>query len=136
MNIFLSVEAEAPATSYWFTLQKEINSNLVAIKDKDYGDEFTNIAIITIIMSEKFLDGYPERSLIKRKSKEADIRLQIDYKSFVRASAQKRKLIYIKHIVQCINLIKSKSKGNFNADRLITDILQYNNVSCEEIENV
>ena len=114
----------------------------------NYGDEFVSIAIIPIIMPEKDHEFYPERKLIKRKSKEADIRLFVDYNKFTQGSfsfddkekAQKydhiRRLLLIKNIIDSIMVVESRKKGNFQGVKLIKDIMQALNVTYDDLRNV
>jgi hypothetical protein len=56
-------------------------------KINNYGTEFEDIGIIPTCIPESFmsLEVLPERILIKRKAKDADIRLRIPYEEFFNA---------------------------------------------------
>ena len=124
MKIFLSAELEGAASSKWFELQKEFTPILSKINDRDYGDGLVSIAIISIIMRNEFFENnaYKERVFYDKKNKEADVRLKIDYKKFVKADKDERKKIYINHIIDSIHSLKYKVYSEFNFEQLIFDI--------------
>ena len=99
---------------------------LETLREKDYGDELKSIAIISIIVPTSFYDegGYKERKLYKRKTKEADIRLRIDYNEFIHASEEERLNIYNNHIVQSIRTLQKKLEPDFDYPRLEEDVKQ------------
>lgn len=125
MTFFLGAELEGAAGSKWFVLQKEFSQKLLPLKNKNYGDELIHIGIISIIMRDEFFaDGaYKERRYISRKSKEADIRLRIDYKKFVKSPNEKRRQIFIDHISEAIRIAGEKAGETFETERLIADVL-------------
>lgn len=67
---------------------------------------------------------FKERKLFKRKSKEADFRLRIDYETFLSADYATRKILIIRNIFQSIRILGEKAKSDFNAIKLEKDILQ------------
>ena len=99
---------------------------LETLREKDYGDELKSIAIISIIVPTSFYDegGYRERKLYKRKTKEADIRLRIDYNQFIHASEEERLNIYNNHIVQSIRTLQKKLGPDFDYSKLEEDVKQ------------
>ena len=62
------------------------------------------------------------KEIYKRKTKEADIRLRIDYNEFIHASEEERLNIYNNHIVQSIRTLQKKLGPDFNYPRLEEDI--------------
>lgn len=126
MNIFLGAELEGAADSRWFALQKEFKEKLLPLQNNNYGDELIHIGIISIIMREEFfVDGaYKERKYISRKNKEADIRLRIDYKKFVKSSNETRRQIYIEHIIESIRIAGNKAGKSFDTERLVNDVIE------------
>lgn len=125
MELFLTSESYGTASALWLLLCKEFNKNLEWLKSADYGDELTSICIVSIIMPDSYYEdgGYRERILFKKSSKEADVRLRIDYKDFVSASYGKRKQLYCEHIVQALNSIRDRISKNFELDALIDDVV-------------
>lgn len=124
MDIFLSAEIEGPITNKWFNLQKIFSEKLRKINDRNYGDNLTSIAVISILMREQFFEdgGYKERKYYSVKRKEADIRLRIDYKDFMKASAEKREMIYRNHILESIQIAGEKAGKGFDTKRLLSDV--------------
>lgn len=123
MEIFLSFEGEGLALDYLLSYMRMFRPKLDALQSKHYGDELDDIAIISTILKEDTLVGWPpERKLFKRKSKEADIRLRIDYNQIMKASEAERKQIYIDHIIQSIETLRHKVSKNYRFDELIADV--------------
>ena len=124
MDIFLSAEAEGPATGKWFVLQKDFSAALSCLKSRHYGDDLISIAIISILMRDEFFAGgcYKERVYYSRKRKDADVRLRIDYNAFIKASKENQKEIYIDHILESIRVAGSKAGPLFQTERLVTDV--------------
>lgn len=95
-------------------------------------------------MPEEYHKDYPERRLIKRKSREADIRLFIDYNKFTRGKfsledesyAYIRKLMIVKNIVDSIMVVECRKKGDFQGKKLINDILNALNITQQELESI
>lgn len=126
MVIFLSAELYGKADSLWSNLERKYQRRLDALQNKTYGEELDHISIISIIMPEEFFEdgGWPERKLFKRKTKEADIRLRIDYKSFIRAKPEQREQIYKEHIIQSIETLRHKVSKAYKFDELIHDVTE------------
>ena len=124
MDIFLSAEIEGPAAGKWFVLQKEFAAALSCLNCKNYGDELTSIGIISILMREEFFVGgcYKERAYYSRKRKDADIRLRIDYQTFIKASKERQKEIYLNHIIESIRVAGMKAGKSFQTERLVEDV--------------
>ena len=125
MDFFLSQEGEAPACCYLVQLQHEFEPKLKGLNNKIYGSELTEIAIISILVSEKYLDSHKERVLFQKKQRGADVRLRIDYKTFVRAKPEQRRQIYMEHIIQAIESLRSRVKRankDYQFDELVRDV--------------
>lgn len=124
MDIFLSAEIEGPATRKWFELQKEFSALLSQVSKNDYGENLISIGIISIIMRDEYFKegGYKERKYYNRGRREADIRLRINYKEFLKASDQERRTIYINHIIESICIAGEKAGEGFETERLISDV--------------
>ena len=116
-------------------IEEKIKANL---ENNDYGKDVEDFGIIPIIM--KFgdeMDGevwYKERLLFKKKKKEADIRLRIDYDTFVKGDNQTKKLLLIDNIIKSIEALSKKTK-DFKAEELISDILSLFDLKREDLIN-
>lgn len=128
MDIFLTSESYAPASTYWRPMCREFGKKLEHLKEFNYGDELKSIGIVTILLPESFFEdgGYKERSLFKRSTKEADLRLRIDYKAFIKADDAERRQMYLDHIMQALNTLRGKVSRDFALDALINDV--YNSI--------
>ena len=123
MDIFLGAETEGAAGDKWFWTQKEIAPLFKKLNEKDYGENLKSIGIISIIMRyEIFENGWKERRYFSRENKDADIRLRIDYKKFVRAKEKERKKIYMDHILEAIRIAGTKAGKEFDTERLLSDV--------------
>lgn len=126
MEFFLSAELYGKAGCLWRLLAQEFQKKLDCLADKTYGEELVDIGIISIIMPEEFFEdnGYPERKLFKRKTKEADIRLRINYKKFICSSPDQRRQMYIDHIIQSLETLRHKVSKDYKFDDLINDVTE------------
>lgn len=149
MDIFLGSETYSTAGNLCSFIQRDISKTLKEkILMNNYGDEFVSIAIIPIIMPEKDHAFYPERRLIKRKSKEADIRLYVNYDKFTQGifsfddeeKVQRydhiRKLLLIKNIIDSIMVVENRKKYDFHGIELIKDIMQALNVIHDDLRDI
>ena len=124
MHIFLSYESTAPAVFYLTKLGPLVQEKLRALEEIHYGDELTDIAIISIVLPEEILKNgfHPERRLFQRKSCSADIRLQIDFSTFLKANPAKRYELYADHILTSIAVLEHKVSPEFQYDMLLRDV--------------
>ncbi|HDR4866758.1 TPA: dihydrolipoamide succinyltransferase [Bacillus cereus] len=132
MRFFLSGELEGDIAEEFINIISEIGSDLEKLNSNNYGSEVEEIAIIPIVVNitPEYEDAgfHKERKLFKRKSKEADFRLRIDYEAFLSADYATRKILIIGNIVQSIRLLGEKATSDFNAIKLEQDILQVFNI--------
>ncbi|MGE6619605.1 Imm44 family immunity protein [Bacillus mycoides] len=128
MRFFLSGELEGDIAEEFINIISEISSDLEKLNSNNYGSEVEEIAIIPIVVNitPEYEDAgfHKERKLFKRKSKEADFRLRIDYETFLLADDSGRKILIIKNIIQSIRILGKRAKSDFNALKLEEDILQ------------
>lgn len=128
MRFFLSGELEGDIAEEFINIISEIGSELEGLNSNDYGSEVEEIAIIPIVakITPEYEDAgfFKERKLFKRKSKEADFRLRIDYETFLSADYATRKILIIRNIIRSIRRLGERAKSDFNAIKLEQDILQ------------
>ena len=105
---------------------------------ENYGTEFKEIFIISSCISKEIIEQmeWKERRYISRKEKSADIRLHIDYEKFMSETLENKKLIYIKNIIDSIDVVISRSKGDFRGEDLKRDILKALDVTQEQLDNI
>ena len=109
---------------------------LQELETKDYGEEFQCIGIIPVIMPEEYHDGYTERRQIWRKKREADIRLYIDYEKYIKGDSKTKLMLWTKCIVDSIEVVESRKKGDFQGEKLIQDFLDLVGVKREDLEKL
>ncbi len=145
MRLFLSGEVQERAYQFFFNIRNKIEEKLQFVckenvgleKDTTYGTEFEDIGIISIIVPQSIKDwGLKERKLIKRKAKEADIRLYIDYERFIKETPENQRLMYIKNILDSIDVVIERSKEDFKGEKLKQDILEALEVTMEDIQSL
>lgn len=102
----------------------------IALQDKNtikarYGKEFESIAIIPSCVSDKVWQslGWKERVLVRRKRREADIRLKMDYDQFCKADYKKKKALFVDVLIKSIRILQEESKADFYGEVLIQDII-------------
>ena len=133
MHLFLTIEAQNANRNGLADILKEVTKELSFVTDKDigledvdnYGKEFKSIAIIPSCVDDDFWRalGWKERVQIWRKKGEADIRLRMDYDRFITEDDTNKKIMFVEIIIKSIRSIQSRSKGDFDGEKLIEDIL-------------
>lgn len=122
MTFFFSCEAYGGAFDPISDLGNEFEKKLELLKDKNYGDELIHIGIIPVCVPEKIKEDWPERKLFKRKDREADIRLYIDYKAMKRGPEEKRYELFYDNVIASIETLRKKVSKSFKFDELIQDV--------------
>lgn len=144
MKLFLTIEAQR-ATDIGLSdiLYKTIKKLSFVTNDgsglessDNYGTEFRIISVIPTCVDDKFWNilGWKERTQIWRKKKEADIRLRMDYDRFVSETPENKLLMFIGIIVKSIEVVQSKSLGDFKGQALIDDILEAFDITAKQLE--
>ena len=138
MHLFLTIEAQNADGNGLADILREVTKELSFVTNKDigledinnYGKEFKSIAIIPSCVDDDFWRtlGWKERTQIWRKKGEADIRLRMDYERFISEDYTNKKIMFVEIIIKSIKSIQLKSKGDFNGEKLIKDILVATNL--------
>jgi len=140
MKFFISGETDGQLNDSYRIIRNEIEAQIKTLEGNDYGSEFIGIGIIPIIIDPKrglFEQGFfKERILIKRKSKDTDIRLRTDFDNFYTASHDAKRLLLLENIIRSIEAIQKRSKGDFKGEKLINDILQLFDIKQETIDHL
>ena len=146
MELFLTIEAQNAKETGLAEICFQVNKQLSFITDKNlglqdennYGQEFRLISIIPFCVDDGYLDalGWKERKQIWRKKREADIRLRMDYKRFIRETPENKKLMFIERIISSLKVVIEKANDDFAGERLIKDILMALQVSQEQLDNM
>ena len=142
MDFFMSSESDSRFDNFEEIL-REIRGDISRqlkdfLKDKNYGNGLSDISIMPIIIKidenmEK--EGlFKNRILYKQKSKEADIRLRINYDKFINGDKQVKRLLIIENIINSIREISKKVKEEFNAKKMEEDILNLFKLSIDDLD--
>jgi hypothetical protein len=140
MKFFMSSESDSRYDNFGESLRKvrnDIERQVInALGGNDYGKDVESLGIIPIIIKfdeQMEKEGwFKERVLFKRKQRDADLRLRINYDKFVKGNDDKKKLLLIDNIIKCIEALSKKAK-DFNAEKLIADILSLFNLRKEDL---
>ena len=124
MTFFLSCEAQSGGAGLLRRYHQLTQPRLNILSDRCYGQELTEIAIITIFVSDElFKDGgWRERKLFQRKNHSADLRLRLNYREFLSATPEHRATLYRTHILDSIETLRKKVSRDFRFDVLIQGI--------------
>ena len=79
---------------------------------------------------------YKEKVQFKKKKKDADIRLRIDYDKFAKGDENTKKLLIIDNVIKSIRELSKKAKNDFNAKQLEDDILSLFDLKVEDLEKL
>lgn len=136
MKFFMTGELGINDADHAIDLIKDVENKIKILEINDYGD-IDDIGIIPVIMSPEFdLPGFfGERKLVKRKSREADYRLRINYCKYIATDDVGKTMLIIKNVIDSIRDIGRKVKG-FNASKFEEDILALFGISYQDIEKV
>ena len=137
----MSTESDAKLGDNWIKIMLELEDKIIsAIKNKNYGREVEDISIIPVIVDlppeHEAAGFFKERMLFKRKSKEADYRLRINFNKFNKADDKLKRLLLTRNIVESIRNLGVKAKKDFDAESLENDILECLGINKEEIEGI
>lgn len=145
MELFLTIETQVGA-EYLSDILRDVKEKLIFVTDtnanlmdvNNYGTEFGSIAVIPSCVSDDFWEalGWKERKQIWRKKREADIRLRMNYDRFVGETPENQRLLFIQVIVESIRVVISRSKGDFQGEKLISDILRALNVTLQDLDRL
>ncbi|PGC63490.1 dihydrolipoamide succinyltransferase [Bacillus toyonensis] len=140
MEFFMSCEVWKTVKHSDVKLINEVENNLKELENNHYGNEIESIGIIPIIVDiipELENAGFfKEKKLFKRKDKKADLRLRINIETFLNANRAAKKLLIVKNVIECVRILGTKAKKDFDAERLENDILNLFEVEKGVIDNI
>ncbi|UOY93294.1 Imm44 family immunity protein [Ectobacillus sp. JY-23] len=139
MEFFFSGELESDISREFMKQLAKIKKKLKKLEG-NYGNEVEEIAIIPIVVKKvpgyEESDFFAERTLFFKKDKSSDLRLRISHEAFLNANDEMRKLLIIKNIIQCIRILGTKAKTDFNAKKLEDDILDMFHIDENTINKI
>ena len=99
MEIFLSQETQTPTSEIIAALRKTMFETIKQLFNSEfaaYGVDVETLSIITVCVSTTFLadSGWKERIRYDKKEKRTDIRLNIDYESFINSTHEEQQQMY------------------------------------------
>lgn len=124
-DVFFSTESWHPAASKIMKCFEWFERHMCLQPLHHYCNALDSIAIIPFCCPEKYLDGVKERKLIRWKSREADIRLRINFEEFRLASEEKQKEIVRDVIIRSLYVIYERCTAKqyrFDLGILIKDM--------------
>ena len=123
--LFFSTESWRPAGEMIMRCFYIVDAQMQVTSMSKYCDVIDTIGIIPFSGPEERMADWKERKYISWKRREADIRLRIDFDSFVNASFEVQQEIVNKIIIQSLKVIKSicdNKKVRFDIDALLQDV--------------
>ncbi|MHC1686049.1 MAG: Imm44 family immunity protein [Clostridiaceae bacterium] len=135
MKIIITAEIDTVVRKEFQIIRKEILDKIKQLEDIEYGlDKISIIPIIVELTPELEEAGFfKERKLVRKKSRMADIRLRIDFNTFKNSDNAAQKMLIIKNIIESVRIIGAKMKGEFDAIKFETDILNALGITSEEL---
>jgi len=111
--IFFSTESQSPAVSLISDCFLAIKKNMHVEFLKKYTDCLDDIAIIPFCVDDEFMQIYQikERKYIGWKRREADIRLRMNFNTFVRASKEERMQQCKEVIIRSLEVIAKRCEA-------------------------
>lgn len=125
--IFLSTESQSPAATMIIDCFLFVEQNMQVDTLQKYTDCIDEIAIIPFCVDDEFMQKFQikERKYIGWKRRDADIRLRMNFDTFVRASKEER-MQQCKEVIICSLEVIAKrceaKKLRFDVANLIQDI--------------
>lgn len=93
------------------------------LADKDYGPGLPEWFLMFVILSPETPGrGAPERVLYKKKTKELDMRLNVDFDAFKSGDSDERQKLLYSCMLRSLELMAGKKIPDFNAAALKADI--------------
>jgi hypothetical protein len=125
--IFFTTESQSPAASIISDCFLAIKKNMQVDTLQKYTDCLDDIAIIPFCVDDEFMQIYQikERKYIGWKRRDADIRLRMDFDTFVQATKEERMQQCKEVIIRSLEVIAKKceaKKLRFDIANLIQDI--------------
>lgn len=108
------------AEDIYFPMEKVLNERLA---DKDYGSGLSSWFLLFVIFSPD-TPGHdaPERVLYKKKSKDLDMRLNVDFAAFKAGDTEARRALLYACMLRSLDLMAEKKIPDFDAPALKSDV--------------
>lgn len=136
--LFLTGESDGGIAVALNRAYMSVEKHIRDLNARDYGTSLDSICIVFICATERLLsDGFlKERRYVSYIKKYADIRLQIKWTTFEKASPCEQRLWVIKILFSAIQYLDTRNKLDFNGKKLITDIIQRLELTAEDLEKI
>ncbi len=137
MKFFMSSEVDVEISEDFRILRNQIEFELKKLESNNYGDSIDELAIIPIVvnLTPEFEEAgfHKERVKYSKKNRDTDIRLRIDFHTFLNANTQMRKILIIQNIINSIRAMNLKVKKGFDGKALEEDILELFGLSPSDL---
>jgi len=105
----------------WKVIEAELNQ---CVEGKNYGEGLKEWAFIAIILKPGFDEYYPEIKRYRKKKREVEFRLKIDYKEFLKGNAEANLKLFAQSVLRSFSLMREMNIKNFDLERLTNDVSQ------------
>ena len=123
MNFFMSAEIEEGADEGERSVRKKIEPLMIELlSEVELESGLKEWSFIPIIMSDKFIAGFPEFVKLRRKDKSLDCRVHIEYERFKSAHEQEQVMMALDAMERSIKMM-DRQKITENDQVTLKDIL-------------
>ena len=94
------------------------------VEGKDYGEGLKLWTYIAIILKPGFDEYYPEIKRYRKKKREVEFRLKINYKKFLKGNAETHLKLMAESVLRSFDLMRDMNIKDCDLERLISDVSQ------------
>lgn len=116
MDVFFTSTGQGSLGSKSMKIYYPMNETL-SERLGDYGDGLSQWFLMFMILDRES----PERIMWKKKSKELDLRLNVDFEAFNRGSTDVRRTLLVQTMRRSLDIIADKKIADFDIDALKAD---------------
>ena len=108
------------------------------MEDRSYSEIISTVDIVPVVAPENILEEglWEEEVMLTRSTGRISVFKYIDYLKYLNGSAEKRKKLTVKCILEAVKLIRSKPGTKFDVNQFGIDLLGLLNYEPAEIEEL
>lgn len=124
MRLWMSGEVFSDIGDEFRVSRNQVEETLgTVLRDRDYGGDLAELAIIPIILPRKLHDMYPEQTKYRKKKKEAEFRRYIEYLQFKASDLQGKSRLIVNCIIRCIESLERLPVKDVDIAALKEDVI-------------
>ncbi|MFH1932546.1 MAG: Imm44 family immunity protein [Pseudomonadota bacterium] len=94
------------------------------VEGENYGEGLKEWGFIAIILKSGFDEYYPEIKRYRKKKREVEFRLKINYKKFLKGNAETHLKLMAESVLRSFDLMREMNIKDFDLERLTSDVTQ------------